>query len=294
MYIDARFVRHERVTERSFTLEQEQIVDTGVGYQYVTTRSEPKLRSAPMLSREKKLYRSNIIAKPGRIPYDSNIQKIAFKNHVETPAGYKSVQSQINIGPGGTVDPVKLKKYLDSTNFTKVDHRNVNGILAIAPGLRVAYINTDNKWRSGGFFIEAKKGNQTGEEKFHYQYILYKGFNHAVYSLQLGDIHDLFIKFPIKKRPGVVVYKDITHETNYPVYINNNIGERVILSYQPSGWAQKRAYVCPKYKKAQTNGWMFMNGTQVPSKFNFELVDNDDEEYNDDSDSDSDSDDSSE
>jgi len=53
MELQARFIRHERIIERGFYLEQEQLVD------YSGTRSEPKIKSFPMTSRDK--YSRNIV-----------------------------------------------------------------------------------------------------------------------------------------------------------------------------------------------------------------------------------------
>ncbi len=265
MEFQARIIRHERVTERGFYLEQEQIVQQG-------TRSEPKIKSIPMTSRD--TYSRNIIALPGRIPYDRSKYKLAFKNQIDTPAGYRSIQSQINVGPGNTVNPAKLQKYLTSPkgNFTLINHRDPRAIVAITPGIRIAYITRENKWRSGGFYVEAQRGNQTSDEKFHYTHFLYKGFNNAIFSLQFSDIHMLYVKFPVEKQIGVVVYKDPGDETDYPVYIKNKLGQDVILAYCKTSWFQNRMTNTLKYKKALMSGWIFENGTQQPSLSQFRFT----------------------
>jgi len=128
-------------------------------------------------------------------------------------------------------------------------------------------------WRSGGFYMSAERGDQSGNENFHYTHLLFKGFNNAVYSIQLSDLHRLYVKFPAEKQIGIVVYKDPGDETDYPVYIKNKFGEDVILAYCKSLWYQNRMLNTNKYKKALRSGWIFENGTQVPSvsQFNFTL-----------------------
>ncbi len=288
MEFQARIIRHERITERGFYLEQEQLVQR-------ETRSEPKIKSMAMTSRD--TYSRNIIALPGRIPYDKTQYKLAFKNQIDTPSGYRSIQSQINVGPGNTVNPSKLQKYLTSSkgNFTLINYRDPRAIIAITPGIRIAYITRENMWRSGGFYISAQRGNQTSDENFHYTHFLYKGFNNAVFSVQFSDIHMLYVKFPIEKQIGLVVYKDPGDETDYPVYIKNKLGQDVILAYCKTSWFQKRMINTLKYKKALRSGWVFENGTQQPSlsQFRFTLGSDSDSGSSGDSNDSSDSSDSS-
>src|SRR5579864_835967 len=143
---------------------------------------------------------SNWVQKPGRIGYDPTVFRTALKGDTKyAPANYKSVQSDINSGIDGTINRRALEKYLSTPNgkdFKIIDHTNLLVLRLINSGSRLAYITIDNKWRSGGYLVSVNKGEKTNN----FEYILYKSFGNGIFSIQLCDIKQLYIKEKKKKQ----------------------------------------------------------------------------------------------
>ncbi len=192
---------------------------------------------------------SDIVKKKDRKPYNKNEPRISEDNPRETPSNYKSIQKYINSN-GGHIDSDKLDKYLaklKSRGFV-----NITDIYSILPGTRFVYITTDYKWRSGGFLISLELSNKSYDttklNKEYKPYILYKGFNNAVFSLQVEDIHKIYIKQKTAKQK-IIQIKEPENITNFPVTAKNSNGDDEIIYYARDEFARNRYMNSKKYKK---------------------------------------------
>ena len=227
-----------------------------------------------------------IIQKEGRKPYDATIPRSADQvyTHVmprETnmPANYISIQKSINCNNGFINEDI-LGVYLEKLKdrgFYAVDPDNFDkGLINV--GDRMAYITKDNVWRSGGFLVDIKYSyTKYGEEEDQDEtnttdrerkpYILYKAFNHALFSLQPEDVKVFWVKRKreqnARRTPLQLPKFTIPSlETNYPVFLMNNDGNYVVVYYAKDNYSRNRFMTSEKFKRAQTEGWIFTDGTQ--------------------------------
>lgn len=148
-----------------------------------------------------------MITKPGRQAYDPSIPREPLDpSKLKKPEfGVVSRQKTINIGPDGTADLEQLNKYKEILTKKGFEQIPPNDIYDVKLGTRVAYLTTDNKWRSGGFLADIKNSNTLhGTKKLldEYKiYIIYKGFNGAAFTVQLEDIGELWVRN--KKKPKI-------------------------------------------------------------------------------------------
>ena len=104
----------------------------------------------------------------------------------------------------------------------------------------------EGMFRSGGWLL----GRNIEDTENNMKYILYKGYNGAIFSLQIKDILQAYVKsskkeIPIFKKP------DLNYVTNYPVYLPDPETEKeTIVYYGKDEYNRKRFINSMKYKKA--------------------------------------------
>lgn len=168
---------------------------------------------------------------------------------------YISVQTKVNS------DPVFETKYINSLAQSGwVAIANLKDIKKLNKGRMFKYrLNGDSMsgvedgtFRSGGWFIGKNENDPDNNEN----YILYKGFNGAIFSLQLKDLKEVYIKsekrnIPVFKKP------DYDNPTNFPVYlVEPETGEDVIVYFGKDNHNKYRFMNSEKYKTAlQTGYW---------------------------------------
>ena len=110
----------------------------------------------------------------------------------------------------------------------------------------------EGTFRSGGFFLGKNEGELNEIKKK--EYFLYKGYNGAIFPLQIKDIQDIYIKSPKK---DISVFKKPFLITNFPVYLNNpNTNILEVVYYAKDNSHKNRFMNSVKYKKAlTTNNW---------------------------------------
>lgn len=107
----------------------------------------------------------------------------------------------------------------------------------------------ENTFRSGGYLI-GRNENESKEKRD--DYILYKGYNGAIFPLQIKDIQDVYIKVPNKDKPS---FKKPALITNFPVYLyNKETGKSEIVYYAKDNNHKNRFMNSIKYKKAIATG----------------------------------------
>jgi hypothetical protein len=204
--------------------------------------------------------------------------------------GYTNVQDYINIGPNKTVDETRLKTMLnfmskngwvilknneiedydfkarDLIKYVTNDKPEDGGIRNITyqntgESDTVVYGSSANKFRSGGWII-AKDGQVIEGDKGK-KYIMYKPHNlsQPPIPIQLENIKELYVfsadqleelksTRPVKfNKPGKV--------TNYPVYLLDKNGEKVVVYYAKDNSKKTKFINTKKFERAQKNGWEF-------------------------------------
>ena len=164
---------------------------------------------------------------------------------------YLSIQDKVNS------DPEFEEYYMNKLiNEGLVKLKNNEDILKFPPGETFKYRLNGNSlpnanegtFRSGGFLIGKKENSE--------EYILYKAFNGCIFSLQIKDIQEVYVK---DKNKIFIKFNYPEKITNYPVYLQNPItNERVVVYYARSPSAQERFKNSLKYKTAlNTLNWGF-------------------------------------
>lgn len=174
----------------------------------------------------------------------------------------KTIQNYINASDDGTIVEARYniyKKNLDKRGFQLIHPDNAR---EIAKGDRIAYVDTNNKWRSGGFVIEIHKNEE---------FIQYKMFNGQVSQIQFSDIQDLWWqpKKEANKFKGVqfgeddkIVLKKPDFISNYPVVLKNSKGKDVVVYYADDNSKKNRYMGTNKFKLISEFGWIFEDGTE--------------------------------
>jgi hypothetical protein len=212
--------------------------------------------------------------KEGRKPYNKEEPRLPIDGIPlrETPYDYVSIQDQINKGPGKTIDTEELLKYVEKLKkmgFEKLEPENYE---IIGPGERFGYVTNDNKWRSGGFLVSKDNSDSAfidGQTIRHAYtetrpYILYRGFNNALYSLQIEDVFEFWHKPKrIAFTTNTVIFKKPVTFTNFPVTLPNDQGIDTVVYFARDSFIKKRFLTSIKYQRALEYGWMFDDGTQT-------------------------------
>lgn len=167
------------------------------------------------------------------------------------PNSYISVQSKVNN------DENYEKMYiLKLAKDGWVALKNVKDIFLIPKGKPFKYrLNGESMsgapegtFRSGGWLI----GKNLDDPDYSDDYILYKAYNGAIFSLQIKDILEVYIQ-SFKK--DIQVFKKPAEVTNYPVYLPDpETGKQVAVYYARDNYRKKRFMESIKYKKALLYG----------------------------------------
>lgn len=105
----------------------------------------------------------------------------------------------------------------------------------------------DGTFRSGGWLI----GRNMDDLENNNKYILYKGYNGAIFSLQIKDILEVYIQskkreIPVFKKPDINI-----ENKKYPVYLPDpNTQENILVYYARDNFAKRRFINSEKYKMA--------------------------------------------
>jgi hypothetical protein len=104
----------------------------------------------------------------------------------------------------------------------------------------------EGTFRSGGWLIGKNLEDRDNNDK----YIMYKGYNGAVFSLQIKDLLEVYVK-SAKRDVSVFKKPDLNFRTNYPVYLPDpETGRQLIVYYAKDEHQRHRFMNTIKYKKA--------------------------------------------
>lgn len=172
---------------------------------------------------------------------------------------YISVQTRVNN------DPKFADKYYSKiANDGWVTLQDVEQIFGLRKGNAFKYtLNGDSlsgapegTFRSGGWYV----GKNLDDPDNNHKYILYKGYNGAIFSLQLKDLKEVFVKMGKKSRP---VFKRPGNPTNFPVYLKEeSTGRDVVVYYGKDEFNRKKFMNSMKFKTAVAYGrwsWSAVN-----------------------------------
>lgn len=132
--------------------------------------------------------------------------------------------------------------------------KNVNDIFLFPKGRSFKYRLNGNSlsgisegtFRSGGWLLGKNMEDKDNKDK----YIMYKGYNGAIFSLQIKDILEVYVKSSKKEIP-VFKKPDLNFITNYPVYLPHpETNKQIIVYYAKDDFNKKRFMNSLKYKKA--------------------------------------------
>lgn len=183
-----------------------------------------------------------------------HVQDIKTKHDTRyDPQNYISVQTKVNNNPN--YEKMYMSKIISDG---WVSLKRVEDILIFPKGRSFKYrLNGDSMsgapegtFRSGGWII----GKNLDDPDNNTKYILYKGYNGAVFSLQIKDLLEVYIKsskkdIPVFKKP------DLNYKTNYPVYlIDPETKKNKIIYYAKDQFNKDRFMNTIKYKKALAYG----------------------------------------
>lgn len=168
---------------------------------------------------------------------------------------YVSIQSRVNN------DPVFEEKYINKLQEDGwVALKNIKDIFLYPRGKYFKYRLNGNSmskapegtFRSGGMFL-GRNDNEEDESVYN-NYILYKAYNGAIFSLQISDILEIYIKSPTKER-ALFKKPDPNAITKYPVMLENMKTNKLEIVYYAKDSNQKTRFMnTAKYKKARATG----------------------------------------
>ena len=167
------------------------------------------------------------------------------------PNTYISIQTKVN-----TNDEFQ-KEYFAKLVFEGwVVLNNVEDIFIFPKGKQFKYRLNANSlskvpegtFRSGGWLI----GKNIEDAEHNHEYILYKAYNGVIFSLQIKDLLEVYIK---SHKRDISVFKKPAEITDYPVYLRNPITQVLdVIYYGKDAYAQRRFMNSNKYKKAEAMG----------------------------------------
>lgn len=169
---------------------------------------------------------------------------------------YISIQTRVNN------DPEFEKKYIRKIAMDGwVALKNPSILLYYPKGTSFKYrLNGDSMsgapegtFRSGGWLLGR---NENDDNKYsRNNYILYKGFNGAIFSLQIKDILEAYVKSKKKEIPVFKKPDPNNPNKRFPVYLTDpNTDENVIVYYAKDNNAKNRFMSTNKYKLAKMYG----------------------------------------
>jgi hypothetical protein len=165
------------------------------------------------------------------------------------PDRYISVQTKVN-------NDVKFEKEYIAKLVSEgwVALKNPEDIHAYPKGRSFKYrLNGESlsgapegTFRSGGWLL----GKNLQDREHNDKYVMYKGYNGAIFSLQIKDLLEVYVK---SSKRDVAVFKkpDYNFRTNYPVYLPDpETGKKVIVYFARDEYHKQRFMNTSKYKKA--------------------------------------------
>jgi hypothetical protein len=197
------------------------------------------------------------------------------KNNADYSANnYVSIQFRVNNDPNfeqlyfeklineGWVKLLMLNDILNQTMRGKYFKYRLNG--HSLSGVR------RGTFRSGGIVMGPKEDDENPE------FIMYKAYNGCIFSLQLSDIMEVYVKNPnkdiinanfdyIKKAEfddnKMVLFNPPKKKTNFPVFLSHPItNDEVVIFYGKDSYAIERFQQTRKYLYAfDTSNWDFKN-----------------------------------
>tara|TARA_Y100000389_G_C17420726_1_gene496539 strand:- start:154 stop:735 length:582 start_codon:yes stop_codon:yes gene_type:complete len=169
------------------------------------------------------------------------------------PNNYLSIQDRVNN------DPEFEQEYfaeLITKGWVKLARNS--DILYYPPGETFKYRLNGNSmskaeegtFRSGGFIV--------GKPLDSNDYILYKAYNGCIFSLQINDIQDVYVK---DIRQKMIIFNPPGEPTNNPVYLPHpDTGEQTIVYYGKKPKDSKKFTSTKKFQTAIKYGnWQFKN-----------------------------------
>lgn len=172
------------------------------------------------------------------------------------PNTYISVQTKVNNNNKFEKDYISK---LVSEGWVAL--KNVEDILIFPKGRPFKYrLNGDSlsgadegTFRSGGWLVEKNINDHSNNNS---RYVLYKGYNGAIFSLQIKDLLEVYIK---SKKKEIPVFKkpDLSNKTNFPVYLDLPNSNKPVIIYYAKDFDQKKRFMNTiKFKKAKAfNMW---------------------------------------
>lgn len=210
-----------------------------------------------------------MIKKQGYKEYDPTVLRSVgegYKERKYEPNGL-SMSQKINSGANGTINQEILDAFLSEKNFTEV--KDFTTLKNVDKGSRVCYIRNDkDKFISGGFLVSVNESDTDYDGNKHKEprmYILYRGFNNVIFSLQGSDIFKLYVadtkKTLAKKNveTKLIYFKKPKKETKYSATLKNSDSVDTVVYYGKDNFALRKFLSTNKYKKAQENpsSWAF-------------------------------------
>lgn len=169
------------------------------------------------------------------------------------PNTYISIQTKVNY------DEEFEKKYIQKlVSDGWVALKNVEDIKVYPKGRSFKYrLNGESlsgapegTFRSGGWLL----GKNLEDADNNHKYVMYKGYNGAVFSLQIKDLLEVYVK---SSKRDYAVFKKPSKVTNFPVYLPDpKTGQQVVVYYGKDYHNMYRFMNSAKYKKARaSNMW---------------------------------------
>jgi hypothetical protein len=201
---------------------------------------------------------NNLLPKADNIKYDLQLYPHVVDPKTQhdsryDPKTYISVQTKVNN------DKNYEKMYITKmVSDGWVALKSVNDILIFPKGRSFKYRLNANSlsgapegvFRSGGWLL----GRNLEDPENNYKYILYKGYNGAIFSLQIKDLLEVYVKSNQKEIP-VFKKPDLNNRTNYPVYLEDSKTQlKHVVYYAKDKFNKDRFMNTTKYKKANSFG----------------------------------------
>jgi hypothetical protein len=104
----------------------------------------------------------------------------------------------------------------------------------------------EGTFRSGGWLLGRNLEDKDNNDK----YVMYKGYNGAIFSLQIKDLLEVYVK---SSKRDISVFKkpDLNYKTNFPIYLPDPKTKRnVVVYYAKDEYNRRRFINSIKYKKA--------------------------------------------
>jgi hypothetical protein len=153
-------------------------------------------------------------------------------------------------------DPKDMIKYITNSNTKEGGTRHVVNDRT-GEDVEMQYGSFANKFRSGGWYIDTRDGDNDKE------YILYKPhkLGQPPVSIQLDNIHRIFVlplqiqKDMTEKKPAM--YKRPGEKTDFPVKLDDGCGNEIVVYYAKDKGKLEQFMSTNKFERAKKYGWKF-------------------------------------